>query len=194
MSDMEQLKASVIAQAHEKGKTLLAEAEKTITKEFEQLQKQRLQEKAGLREKALQTIKRRLQREEQQIQNQERQSTLVTKNTVLQEMFKAAQDKMSAWSGDEQLGFLAAILQRYQGQAITVQLGQLTRDCFEQRHWDSLSQAFPQVTFLSQGIANEAGLVISSGQVDDNFLYSSLVASIWNEESYRLATAIFTEE
>lgn len=194
VSDMEQLKASVIAQTHEKGKALLAEAEKTIEADFELKEKQLLQEKAALREKELQTLKRRLQRDEQQIQNQERQSTLVTKNAVLQEMFKAAQDKMSLWSGDEQLAFLSAILKRYEGQSLTVQLGQLTRERFEQGHWDRLSQAFPQVTFDSQAIPNEAGMLISTGQVDDNFLYSSLVQSMWNEESYRLATAIFTEE
>lgn len=194
MSEMERLKASVLAKTHEKGQALLAEAEKTIQAEFEMKEKQLLHEKAALREKSLQTIKRHLQREEQQIQNQERQSTLVTKNAVLQEMFKTAQDKMSAWSGDEQLTFLTTILNRYADQSLTVQMGQLTRDVFEQSHWDSLAAQFPKVTFVSQGIPDEAGMVISTGQVDDNFLYSSLVESIWNEESYRLATAIFREE
>lgn len=191
---MEQLKASVIAHAHEKGQALLAEAEERIATEFALKEKQVLQEKAALREKQLQTVKRHLQREEQQLQNQERQSTLVTKNTVLKELFRGAQEKMSSWDGQQQVAFLSAILNRYDKQDIQVQVGQLTRDLLTQADWDKLSADFPNVIFADGGIPNEAGMIISDGQVDDNFLYSSLVQSLWSNESHRLAMAIFTEE
>lgn len=194
MSDMEQLKASVLKQAHKKGQERLAEATEQLKEAFSLKEKQALQDKAAQRERQLDQLKRYLQREEQQLQNQERQSTLVTKNAVLKELFKAAEDKMSSWSGDEQVNFLKTLLAPYQGQELTVQLGELTRNVFNQGHWDKLAQAFPQVTFVAEGIAGQAGMIVSSGQVDDNFLYSSLVQSLWNDESYQMANAIFTQD
>ncbi|MFC3927799.1 hypothetical protein ACVR05_01330 [Streptococcus caprae] len=194
MSEMEQLKASVLEQAHEQGRQLLAEATQTTEKEFERKQQALLQEREALRNSQIGAVKRQLQREEQQIQNQARQSTLVTKNKVLKEIFKSAQETMENWEGQKQADFISKLLARYQGQAIRVQFGQLTLDKLSQEDLAGLKASVPQAKFVAEGLSQEAGIVVTAGQVDDNYLFSRLVDSLWNQESYRMATAIFTEE
>lgn len=98
MTDYSQLKDSILEQAHEKGRKLVAEATAKVQAES-QLQEARLvEEKLHQRAVQLQTIERRLQRESQQIENKKRQSTLVTKQRVLKELFADAYQKMATCS------------------------------------------------------------------------------------------------
>ena len=46
----------------------------------------------------------------------------------------------------------------------------------------------------SSAVSEEAGFLLSRGNVDDNYLYRYLVDSLWQEESYRLAQAIFQDK
>ena len=123
MTDYSQLKDSILEQAHEKGRKLVAEATAKVQAEA-QLQEARLvEEKLHQRAVQLQTIERRLQRESQQIENQKRQSTLVTKQRVLKELFADAYQKMATWSREEELAFLHCVLPRYADQAMILTLG-----------------------------------------------------------------------
>ena len=128
MTDYSQLKDSILEQAHEKGRKLVAEATAKVQAES-QLQEARLvEEKLHQRAVQLQTIERRLQRESQQIENQKRQSTLVTKQRVLKELFADAYQKMATWSRQEELAFLHRVLPRYADRAMVLTLGAVTAE------------------------------------------------------------------
>lgn len=131
--------------------------------------------------------------ESQQIKNQERQSTLVTKQTVLKELFQAALEKMEAFDVEEELYFLNLILKKYQDQDILVSLGEITSQKFSSQALAELIKQYPNASFNEKSIDKEAGFMISIGQVDQNYLYSNLVNSIFKEESSRIANAIFKE-
>ena len=90
MSDISDLKASVLEQAHEKGHLLLAEATEKIEQEAKEREAQLVRQKLGQREQQLKEISRRSQRDIQQLENQKRQSTLVIKQRVLRELFEEA--------------------------------------------------------------------------------------------------------
>ncbi|MEY8462533.1 hypothetical protein [Streptococcus merionis] len=193
MSDMTGLKASVLAQSHEKGRLNLTAAKEKIQADFEKKKEQLILEKEAVRRNRLGEINRRKQRDTQQLENQARQSSLVTKQEVLKELFAAAQDRMANWSEAEQVAFFKSIMTHYQN-PVTIQVGQKTADRFSEATWQELSQAFPNVTFADERVAGEAGFLVSDGKVDDNYLYSTLVQEIWESESYRLASEIFQAE
>ena len=194
MSDISDLKASVLEQAHEKGRLLLAEATEKIEQEAKEREAQLVRQKLGQREQQLKEISRRSQRDIQQLENQKRQSTLVIKQRVLRELFEEAYAQMVAWSPAEEEHFLKSVLAKYPEEEMTLVFGALAAEKFSSSQLEGLKKAFPQVHFSDQSIAGQAGFVLSQGRVDDSYLYRDLLDSVWQEESYRLAQDIFKDQ
>ena len=194
MSDISDLKASVLEQAHEKGRLLLAEATEKIEQEAKEREAQLVRQKLGQREQQLKEISRRSQRDIQQLENQKRQSTLVIKQRVLRELFEEAYAQMAAWSPAEEEHFLESVLAKYPEDEMTLVFGALSAEKFSSSQLEDLKKAFPQVHFSDQSIAGQAGFVLSQGRVDDSYLYRDLLDSVWQEESYRLAQDIFKDQ
>lgn len=194
MSDISDLKASVLEQAHEKGRLLLAEATEKIEQEAKEREAQLVRQKLGQREQQLKEISRRSQRDIQQLENQKRQSTLVIKQRVLRELFEEAYAQMVAWSPAEEEHFLKSVLAKYPEEELTLTFGALSAEKFSSSQLEDLKKAFPQVHFSDQSIAGQAGFVLSQGRVDDSYLYRDLLDSVWQEESYRLAQDIFKDQ
>ena len=194
MTDYSQLKDSILEQAHEKGRKLVAEATAKVQAEA-QLQEARLvEEKLHQRAVQLQTIERRLQRESQQIENQKRQSTLVTKLRVLKVLFADAYQTMAAWSREEELTFLHRILPRYADQAMVLTLGAVTAEKLTDQDCQDLIEAYPQLQLAKATLAQEAGFILSFGKVDASYLYRDLVDAVREEQSFHMAASIFKEE
>ena len=194
MSDISDLKASVLEQAHEKGRLLLAEATEKIEQEAKEREAQLVRQKLGQREQQLKEISRRSQREIQQLENQKRQSTLVIKQRVLRELFEEGYAQMVAWSPDEEEHFLKSVLAKYPEEELVLIFGALSAEKFSSSQLEDLKKAFPKVSFSDQSIAGQAGFVLSQGRVDDSYLYRDLLDSVWQEESYRLAQDIFKDQ
>lgn len=194
MSDISDLKASVLEQAHEKGRLLLAEATEKIEQEAKEREAQLVRQKLGQREQQLKEISRRSQRDIQQLENQKRQSTLVIKQRVLRELFEEAYAQMAAWSPAEEEHFLESVLAKYPEEEMTLAFGALSAEKFSSSQLEDLKKAFPKVSFSDQSIAGQAGFVLSQGRVDDSYLYRDLLDSVWQEESYRLAQDIFKDQ
>ena len=194
MSDISDLKASVLEQAHEKGRLLLAEATEKIEQEAKEREAQLVRQKLGQREQQLKEISRCSQREIQQLENQKRQSTLVIKQRVLRELFEEAYAQMVAWSLAEEEHFLKSVLAKYPEEELTLVFGALSAEKFSSSQLEDLKKVFPQVHFSDQFIAGQAGFVLSQGRVDDSYLYRDLLNSVWQEESYRLAQDIFKDQ
>ena len=194
MSDISDLKASVLEQAHEKGRLLLAEATEKIEQEAKEREAQLVRQKLGQREQQLKEISRRSQRDIQQLENQKRQSTLVIKQRVLRELFEEAYAQMVAWSPAEEEHFLKSVLAKYPEEKLILTFGALSAEKFSSSQLEGLKKVFPQVHFSDQAIAGQAGFVLSQGRVDDSYLYRELLDSVWQEESYRLAQDIFKDQ
>jgi len=194
MSDISGLKASVLEQAHEKGRLLLAEATEKIEQEAKEREAQLVRKKPGQRGQQLKEISRRSQRDIQQLENQKRQSTLVIKQRVLRELFEEAYAQMEAWSPAEEEHFLKSVLAKYPEKELTLTFGALSAEKFSSSQLEGLKKVFPNVSFSDQSIASQAGFVLSQGRVDDSYLYRDLLDSVWQEESYRLAQDIFKDQ
>ena len=194
MDEQTQLKDSILAQAHEKGRKLLEEAKETILKEETAQEERLIQDKLNQRSEQLKRIQRQLQRETQQIENKKRQSTLVTKQRVLKDLFADAYEAMAAWPLEKEVQFVDAVLDRYQGQDVTLTFGATSAAKFDPVALEKLKQTHQNVTVAEATISSQAGFVLSVGKIDDNYLYRDLVDSIWEQESYQMAASIFTDE
>lgn len=193
MDSSSHLRDSVLEQAHEKGRKLLAEAQEHIQTESQERKQRLLQEKKQQREQQVKHLQNRLQRDIQQIENQKRQSTLVTKQGVLKELFAEAYERMAAWSAAEEVTFISQVLAGY-GEPVVLTLGAITAEKLSPEDQQKLLQQFPQITLATETIAQEAGFVLSLGKIDDNYLYRDLVQSIWEQEGYWMATEIFQDK
>lgn len=194
MDEQTQLKDSILAQAHEKGRKLLEEAKETILKEETAQEERLIEDKLNQRSEQLKRIQRQLQRETQQIENKKRQSTLVTKQRVLKDLFADAYEAMAAWPLEKEVQFVDAVLDRYQGQDVTLTFGATSAAKFDPVALEKWKQTHPNVTVADETIPTQAGFVLSVGKIDDNYLYRDLVDSIWEQESYQMAASIFTDE
>ena len=194
MDEQTQLKDSILAQAHEKGRKLLEEAKETILKEETAQEERLIQDRLNQRSEQLKRIQRQLQRETQQIENKKRQSTLVTKQRVLKDLFADAYEAMAAWHLEKEMQFVDAVLDRYQGQDVTLTFGAVSAAKFDSAALERLKQTHQNVTVADAMIPAQAGFVLSVGKIDDNYLYRDLVDSIWEQESYQMAASIFTDE
>ena len=194
MGSHSELRTSVLEQAHEKGRLLLAEATEKIEQEAKEREAQLVRQKLSQREQQLKELSRRSQRDIQQLENQKRQSSLAIKQRVLRELFEEAYAQMAAWSQVEEEQFLKSVLAKYPEEELALTFGALSAEKFSSSQLEDLKKSFPQVHFSDQSIAGQAGFVLSQGRVDDSYLYRDLLDSVWQEESYRLAQDIFKDQ
>lgn len=182
MSNLENLRESVIEQAHEKGSMKLLDSKKKIDDEFEMQKSVIVKKKEAEHERKLKELQQKYQIIFQQLKNKERQSTLVSKQKILKELFQSALIEME---------FIYRILERYSQQEVIVTFGERTLAKFNLEQLEKLKFSFPNHLFSEQPISNESGLLISIGKIDDNYLYKTLIGSISKEESSSIANQIF---
>lgn len=189
-----QLRDSVLEQAHENGRQLVANAQATLDRETKEQKARLKQEKMQQCEQEVKVLKRQVQREVQQLENEKRQSTLATKQRILKELFAGAYEQMAAWSLKQEQVFLEQILKKYPQEELVLTFGSRTFGKYSAVQLEQLLERYPQVKLASSAVSGEAGFLLSRGNVDDNYLYRYLVDSLWQEESYRLAQAIFQDK
>lgn len=188
------LRDSVLEQAHENGRQLLADAKESIEHEAKEQEAQLKQEKLQQREQEIKAINRQVQREVQQLENKKRQSTLATKQGILKELFAGAYEQMAVWSVEQEQAFLEQVLKKYPQEELVLTVGSRTLVKYSAGQLERLLEHYPHVRLASSLVNGEAGFLLSRGNIDDNYLYRNLVDSLWQEESYQLAQTIFQDE
>ena len=120
------LRDSVLEQAHENGRQLLADAKESIEREAKEQEARLKQEKLQQREQEIKAINRQVQREVQQLENEKRQSTLATKEGILKELFAGAYEQMTVWSIEQEQAFLEQVLKKYPQEELVLTIGSRT--------------------------------------------------------------------
>ena len=189
-----QLRDSVLEQAHENGRQLVANAQETLDRETKEQKARLKQEKMQQREQEVKVLKRQVQREVQQLENEKRQSTLATKQGILKELFAEAYEQMATWSVEQEQDFLEQVLKKYPQEELVLTVGSRTLVKYSAGQLERLLEHYPHVRLASSPVSGEAGFLLSRGNIDDNYLYRNLVDSLWQEESYQLAQTIFQDE
>ena len=189
-----QLRDSVLEQAHENGRQLVANAQVTLDRETKEQKARLKQEKMQQREQEVKVLKRQVQRKVQQLENEKRQSTLATKQRILKELFAGAYEQMAAWSIEQEQAFLEQVLKKYPQEELVLTVGSRTLVKYSAGQLERLLEHYPHVRLASSPVNGEAGFLLSRGNIDDNYLYRNLVDSLWQEERYQLAQTIFQDE
>lgn len=193
MSDITTLKNAIIEQATQEGQAMLASASAQIEADFQTQKTKLLNDLESKRNRHLKELDVRFQVDKQQLKHQEHQTLLAVKQEVIRELFEATAVAMADLSHQEELALVTRLLQGYKDQAIQVTFGELTKAKLGQEGLAKLQEQFPTASMAETVIANQAGFVVSVGQVDDNYLYRDLLASVFKTERTLIATVLFNE-
>ncbi|HHK6786956.1 TPA: hypothetical protein ACQXFB_002219, partial [Streptococcus pneumoniae] len=104
-------------------------------------------------ERKLKELQQKYQIIFQQLKNKERQSTLVSKQKILKELFQSALLEMESWSADKEMEFIYRILERYSQQEVIVTFGERTLAKFNLEQLEKLKFSFPNYLFSEQPIS-----------------------------------------
>lgn len=193
MSELTQLKDSVLTQANDRGQLRLEKAQQEHAKEYEKKKEKLLFDKEAQRRQRVTELKNQHQKEIQQIKNKERLSSLKSKQAVLQELFGGAVDAMNQWSGEKQLQFVHQVLALYETRPMKLKFGEITRAKFAEKDVASLTQAYPHIKVESETIPREGGFVLTEEKIDYNYLYRLLVDATRDEINLSIAQQVFDE-
>lgn len=194
MSELTQLKDSVLTQANEKGQLKLERAQQEHTKEYEHKREQLLHEKEVVRRQKINEIKGEHMRLMQQIANQQRLTSLNSKQQVLDALFNGAVDTITNWTNEEHLLFTQRVLSQYGETELTLIFGSLTKENLTEENLNHLNKQHPNVTILEKSIPREAGFVLTEGRIDYNYLYTELVIDTRKVINLQIAKEVFGEE
>ena len=194
MSELTQLKDSVLTQANEKGQLKLERAQQEHTKEYEHKREQLLHEKEVVRRQKINEIKGEHMRLMQQIANQQRLTSLNSKQQVLDALFNGAVDTITNWTNEEHLLFTQRVLSQYGETESTLIFGSLTKENLTEEKLNHLKKQHPNVTILEKSIPREAGFVLTEGRIDYNYLYTELVIDTRKVINLQIAKEVFGEE
>ncbi len=194
MSDQNRLRESVLERARQEGLARLEKAKAQVQEDLEKQKAQLLAKKSDETQLLLKEEKQAFQIEAQQLRNQERQSTLVAKQTLLKDLFAAALEKMTAWSAEEEVNFIQKVLTKYEHQSLVVTFAKETAIKLTPEWREQLTSQFPNSQLKDDEQLQGAGFIVSLAKVDDTYLYADLIDSIYKEESSRIATRLFQEQ
>lgn len=194
MSDLSKLKTSILDQTRQKGEARLANAAAQHEAEYRERYARLSENKQLERQRQLDALNDKYQRESQRLFNQERQSLLSAKQEILTALFHDALEYLNQWSEEEHLTFLKRVLAKYEGKPVVLTLGELTANTFSEDTFHGLHEHFENVKIAPERVVGQSGFIITQGQIDDNYLYATLVHAIRQTHNYRIATQIFNEE
>lgn len=191
MSELTQLKDSVLAQANEKGQLKLERAQHEHAKEYQTKRDQLIHDKEALRRHKISELKDSYMRRMQQISNQQRLTSLNSKQQVLTVLFDGAVEVMNNWSSEEQLDFVRKILKKFEERELVLTFGELTKKVITETAIHQLKSEFPKVSIKDETIAKEGGFILTEDRIDFNYLYSKLVEATRNEINLEIAKEAF---
>ncbi|MBF6625116.1 hypothetical protein IU402_00765 [Aerococcaceae bacterium zg-BR9] len=190
MSDLQKLRESILAKAHQEGQAQLEKAKQIHEIEFNEQVEKLTREKEIARQHLLDKEAQRLVRLEQQMTNQGRQGNLINRQHLIDELFEGAVEQMTNWSSDTLQSFLFKVLDQFQ-QQVTLVFGDKTKGQLSTEQLAAIQSHYPNVTVSEELLANAAGFIIRDARVDYNFLYNQLVDSIRSEMSTQLVQRVF---
>ncbi|SEP56946.1 V/A-type H+-transporting ATPase subunit E [Ignavigranum ruoffiae] len=193
MDEFDKLKRSVIEQAEQKGKEYYQREVRKLEQSYKEKFNDLNRSYEENRQQALAKVRHHHDRLIQQIQNKERQTSLVSKQEILTSLFEETVHKMTQWTVEDETRFIQRILNKYQGQPLTLLLGQKTLAKFSQRDLDQLQKEFPNIQISQESISGQAGFKLVMNQIDYNYLYADLVKDSQREISSDIAQRIFVE-
>lgn len=194
MDEFNKLKASVLEQAEAKGQEYYQRAINEINKEIQARRDELQNNQENVRKERLNLIKRQHERVLQQVANQERQTSLLSKQDIIRELFTSAQETMAAWPLEEEISFIHKILDKHQGDKLIIRFGQVTKDKFTDQELEALKEKYPHLLIDQETLPLAAGFKLIKEKVDYNYIYADLIADSQKDISAEIASQVYLDE
>lgn len=191
MGELEQLRISVLEQAHRRGKLNLQRSCEKLEENYHKANQAQIDHLEETYRQKHATMAKEYERQIQQIKNKRRQTSLSSKQAILTELFAGAIDTMNHWSRDRQLEFLNQVLSVYAEEETEIQLAEMTDRLLSGEDKQALLATYPQLKLNDEIIPGEAGFVLIQGEVIYNYIYRRLVEETKKDYNTEVANQIF---
>lgn len=191
MSELEQLRTSVMEQAHRRGKLSLERSRERVEENYNKANQAQIDHLDETYNQKHATMAKEYEREIQQIKNQRRQTSLTSKQAILTELFSSAIDAMNNWDREKQLEFLHQVLSKYENEATELQLAEMTDRVLSNEDKEALLSQYPHLKLSEETISGEGGFVLTQGEVIYNYIYKRLVEETKKDFNTEVANHIF---
>lgn len=193
MSELGQLKASILEQVTREGERLLSKAKVQHEETFASQKVLVEKEFEAKKTHELEKLKRAFQIEEQKLLNKERSALLEAKQSVLTTLFDEALVKMQQLDERSEVAFIKSVLRQYNGQLITVTFGSMTKAKLSNASLEAIYNEIGNLYFSEESIKDQAGFIVSLGNADDNYLYETLMKAEQASQNFVIAQQIFNQ-
>lgn len=194
MEELQQLKQSVLKEAHEKGQAYYDDAFAKLQDSHQQALADVKRDIEDQEKKALNSQKVKHERNIQQIHNKQRQMSLVSKQEMLNTLFDAAVEKMQEWSGQEEFDFFMTIMDKYADQSVEVIFGDKTKSKFTDNDFQVMLQKYPQLEISDKSLPYQSGFILTKDRIDYNYTYASLVEDTQTHVGTDIANDVFAND
>lgn len=194
MEELTQLKQSVLKEAQEKGQAYYDEALSKLEAQHQQAISEVQREIEEQEKKALNTQKVKHDRAIQQIKNKERQTSLISKQEMLDTLFKAAVEKMQSWSGQEEFDFFMNIMEKYADESVEVVFGERTKKKFTKNDFQAMVDKFDHLKISEKTLPHQSGFILTRDRIDYNYTYASLVEDTQTHVGTDIANDVFASD
>lgn len=192
MSDLQKIRESILAKAHQEGQAHFKEEEAHIVAVIEQKREELLNQCQIRRQELLDTETQSLIRQQQQVKNYQRQSALKQQNALVDELFKGAEERLANASSQETLEFMKHILAQHSHESLELVLTQHTRSVLGNEGIQQLTDEFPQISVASSDLKHSAGFILREGKVDYNYCYDQLIQGLRDELGVEMTKKVLT--
>ncbi|PXW91829.1 V/A-type H+-transporting ATPase subunit E [Streptohalobacillus salinus] len=192
MKDLQALSTQILAKTKTEGQNRLDEYEKVANDKIEE-QRQKLVESQKNREEQIERqMTNDYEREAQTLANQKRNAVLSTKQSLLNNVFNQAANKMANWDGERLSIFLASVLKDLDKTIDWMIVpGERSKDVFKSDEVTAVIDQYTNVTLANETVKQKAGFLLQHGGIDYNFCFDVLVQELKKEFSPQLAALAF---
>lgn len=191
MGELEQLRISVLEQAHRRGKLNLQRSCEKLEENYNKANQAQIDHLEETYHQKHAAMSKEYERKIQQIKNKRRQTALSSKQAILTELFAGAIDAMNHWSRDRQLEFLNQVLPAYAEEDTEIQLAEMTDHVLSEEDKQDLLSKYPHLKLNDEVISGEGGFVLTQGKIIYNYIYRRLVEETKKDYNTEVANQIF---
>lgn len=191
MKQLDALSEQILSRIKQSGEDRIAKHEVELAKKLEDSRLHLVEQQKQRKHNILLASEADYDRQLQSLQNKKRNGILREKQMILESVYQAVIDKMSAWDDETFQQFTESILKHFEGVDFKLTIGEQSRAYFTEKFKVHLKNGYSQMTISEETVPNKAGFIVEIDGIDYNFFFEQLIMEIKKEFSPELASLAF---
>src|SRR5690625_3589609 len=192
MEDLQALTKQILARTKAEGEAKIDDYQKVAHDKLEQTRQKLAKAEKTSKEAIELELKNNYERQSQTFANQQRNSILAKKQTLLNSVFDQAVEKLSNWDEEQFSKFLAGVLDQLdQTKEWSLVFGEASVDLLNRDQMKAVLKEYSFVAISEEVVKNKAGFILQQDGIDYNFCFDELINELKKEFSPQLATLAF---